>query len=588
MADSGIVRSPGSLDPRAQEFRPTNSPHQNSLTFLQTQIYYPYTSIEQQVAPFKTTPLPPALPPPSPTPSRTLLLSSVPTEVSESTIRRELEVFGDVRAVEMERVRKGIVSVHFYDVRHAESALMEIQEQHMQHQCRLSNTLFALHNNYPFESIQYLVLPLPPPARGLIAGRAVWAQFTIPVTGSLLEGHNQGTLVIFNLESDVSTTSLRKIFEAFGAVKELRETPLKGHQKYVEFYDIRAAAKALSAMNGKEICGKQVVIEFSRPGVHYKKINTINRLSSMTTNYSTKDSSSHPYLSLPPSPPQQLRPPLCGKTCAEDRSRGYGNTPRCYKISQGHNSTNDNKRWSLNNRSGGGYRIQTSTSLSGNEEEANSIRVQKDNSKKDSKSSTANTKQQQRKSGGNMRKGGWRQPGNVYDPHFLIKEDAIVESDSTDSRTTLMIKNIPNKYSQKLLLNMLDNHCIHCNEQIADGDDQQQQPFSSYNFGVEALKEHFKKSKFGCEEEEYLPVVFCPPRDGRLLTPPIPIVARPSSSSSSSLLSFPTITANNDLTSADGGHDHHYDHVSRHPYSINDDENDVDTVSIGMEAAAAP
>ena len=33
--------------------------------------------------------------------------------------------------------------------------------------------------------------------------------------------------------------------------------------------------------------------------------------------------------------------------------------------------------------------------------------------------------------------------------------------------------------SQKLLLNMLDNHCIHCNEQIADGDDQ---PLSSYDF----------------------------------------------------------------------------------------------------------
>lgn len=33
--------------------------------------------------------------------------------------------------------------------------------------------------------------------------------------------------------------------------------------------------------------------------------------------------------------------------------------------------------------------------------------------------------------------------------------------------------------SQKLLLNMLDNHCIHCNEQIAEGDDR---PLSSYDF----------------------------------------------------------------------------------------------------------
>ncbi|PQQ05197.1 protein terminal ear1 [Prunus yedoensis var. nudiflora] len=42
--------------------------------------------------------------------------------------------------------------------------------------------------------------------------------------------------------------------------------------------------------------------------------------------------------------------------------------------------------------------------------------------------------------------------------------------------------------------------------------------------GLEALKEHFKNSKFPCEMEHYLPVVFSPPRDGRQLTHPLPIV----------------------------------------------------------------
>lgn len=41
---------------------------------------------------------------------------------------------------------------------------------------------------------------------------------------------------------------------------------------------------------------------------------------------------------------------------------------------------------------------------------------------------------------------------------------------------------------------------------------------------MEALKEHFKNSKFPCEMEHYLPVVFSPPRDGRELTEPLPIV----------------------------------------------------------------
>lgn len=51
--------------------------------------------------------------------------------------------------------------------------------------------------------------------------------------------------------------------------------------------------------------------------------------------------------------------------------------------------------------------------------------------------------------------------------------------------------------------------------------------FDYYYFfkkGLEALKEHFKNSKFPCEMDHYLPVVFSPPRDGRQLTEPLPIV----------------------------------------------------------------
>nr|GMD11235.1 protein terminal ear1 homolog [Ipomoea batatas] len=169
--------------------------------------------------------------------------------------------------------------------------------------------------------------------------------------------------------------------------------------------------------------------------------------------------------------------------------------------------------------------------------------------------------------------------GNEKDPRFLINEEEIIkESDCRDSRTTVMIKNIPNKYSQKLLLNMLDNHCIHCNEQIAPAD---HHPTSSFDFvylpidfvnkcnvgygfvnmtspeaawrlykafhlqtweafnsrkicevtyariqGIEALKDHFKNSRFPCQAEEYMPVVFSPPRDGRTLTVPLPIFGR--------------------------------------------------------------
>lgn len=142
----------------------------------------------------------------------------VPTDVSESTVRRELEVFGDVRAVQMERLREGVLTVHFYDVRDSQAALMAIQEQHMQHQCRLGRHYEALlqaqNNSIPLMPVP--PPPLPPPARGLISGRVVWAQFTSPVTSALPDGTNQGTIVIFNLDPQVSTTNLKEIFEAFG------------------------------------------------------------------------------------------------------------------------------------------------------------------------------------------------------------------------------------------------------------------------------------------------------------------------------------------------------------------------------------
>lgn len=41
--------------------------------------------------------------------------------------------------------------------------------------------------------------------------------------------------------------------------------------------------------------------------------------------------------------------------------------------------------------------------------------------------------------------------------------------------------------------------------------------------GLEALKEHFKNSKFACDNDEYMPVVFSPPRDGKQLTDPVPV-----------------------------------------------------------------
>ncbi|XP_076889946.1 protein terminal ear1 homolog [Bidens hawaiensis] len=504
------------LNPIAQEFRPTcinPSPY-----YAHT---YPYNFNTQPPPPPPVVHFPPPLPPPSPTPTRTLLLSLVPSDVSESLVRRDLEFFGDVRAVQMDRVRDGIVTVHFYDLRQAVQALHEIQQQHMQQQYRLKKHFENCFGN-SYLSPPPPLLPLPPPAAGLVSGRAVWAQFSFPVAGGFPDGNNQGTLVVFNLNPDVTTGMLKGIFEAFGCVKELRETPSKKNQKFVEFYDTRDASKALNNINGKDINGKIMVVEFSRPGA-YRNGPKLSRFN-------------HGSIGLPPVIVPRKFP---------IEARPYRPPPTRSPPPQSPHSLKKVVKKQPEQQGGG------------------------------------RSWSKQRKGSRHMRE--------RFDPRFLIKGDGVIsESSASDSRTTVMIKNIPNKYSQKLLLNMLDSHCIHCNEQIISGcGDGVQQPQSSYDFvylpidfvnkcnvgygfvnmtspeatlrlhnafhhqnwevfnskkicevsyarlqGLEALKEHFRNSKFPSEAEEYMPVVFDPPRDGQRMSQTIPIVGRTNLTSS--------------------------------------------------------
>ncbi|XP_050374125.1 protein terminal ear1 [Argentina anserina] len=614
MAETGFVnRFHGGLDPSAEEFRPRN-PYPIPLFNLpppppplQHLLYYPYPPPPpppppmNEVVAYAQPPEayvgavavhPSPIPPPAAAPTRALLLRPVPCDVSEVTIRRELEAFGKVRWVQMERACDGIVTVHFYDLRHAEKALAEIRERHMQHQSR-----GPYRNSFT-----------------VIVSSEVWAHYVIPVHTAIPDGHNQGTIVIFNLDSAVTASGIKQTFQEFGAVKELRETPTKKHQKFVEFYDIRHAARALKEMNGKEFHGRQIIIEFSRPGGNsWKKLNS---LTSTAVPAVVSANVAPPELYLPDQIPGHshfnvVSPRMCcpRSQFSSGTNSGIGNAhvePLMGIIEEREPTTRLTRRVSTKKQSSSSQGMVTSPRL------------------------LQPLPPQPARSGRGKRN---KQP-KKYDARYLIKEDVLIESTS-DSRTTLMIKNIPNKYSQKLLLSMLDNHCIHCNEQILrEGDEHQ--PLSSYDFvylpidfnnkcnvgygfvnmtspeatwrlykafhhqnwevfnsrkicevtyarvqGLEALKEHFKNSKFPSEMDHYLPVVFTPPRDGKRLTDPLPIfgVQHKSAGKSSSAINHP-ITL---LLSPSHQHSHddtdETDHCSSRSggeVGLNDDEDEDD------------
>lgn len=87
------------------------------------------------------------------------------------------------------------------------------------------------------------------------------------------EDYNQGTLVIFNLDSSVDNADLKRIFGEYGKIREIRESPNKKH-KFVEFYDVRDAENAMNKLNKSEINGRRIKIEPSRPGGSNKHENS--------------------------------------------------------------------------------------------------------------------------------------------------------------------------------------------------------------------------------------------------------------------------------------------------------------------------
>jgi hypothetical protein len=77
---------------------------------------------------------------------------------------------------------------------------------------------------------------------------------------------NNGSIVVFKLKRSVTDDAVRAFFARFGDIKDLRSTPEKGTQRFVEFWDVRSCRDALIATNGKKVLGSIVRVEYGMPG----------------------------------------------------------------------------------------------------------------------------------------------------------------------------------------------------------------------------------------------------------------------------------------------------------------------------------
>ncbi|XP_059656531.1 protein MEI2-like 4 [Cornus florida] len=162
-------------------------------------------------------------------PSRTLFVRNINSNVEDSELRALFEQYGDIRTLYTACKHRGFVMISYYDIRAARNAMRVLQ-------------------NKPLRR------------------RKLDIHYSIPKDNPSDKDVNQGTLVVFNLESSVSNEELHQIFGVYGEIKEIRGTPHRDHNKFIEFYDIRAAEAALRALNRSDIAGKRIKLEPSRPG----------------------------------------------------------------------------------------------------------------------------------------------------------------------------------------------------------------------------------------------------------------------------------------------------------------------------------
>uniref|UniRef100_A0A0E0K0C9 RRM domain-containing protein n=1 Tax=Oryza punctata TaxID=4537 RepID=A0A0E0K0C9_ORYPU len=162
-------------------------------------------------------------------PSRTLFVRNINSNVEDSELKLLFEHFGDIRALYTACKHRGFVMISYYDIRSALNAKMELQNKALRR-------------------------------------RKLDIHYSIPKDNPSEKDINQGTIVLFNVDLSLTNDDLHKIFGDYGEIKEIRDTPQKGHHKIIEFYDVRAAEAALRALNRNDIAGKKIKLETSRLG----------------------------------------------------------------------------------------------------------------------------------------------------------------------------------------------------------------------------------------------------------------------------------------------------------------------------------
>jgi RNA recognition motif-containing protein len=159
---------------------------------------------------------------------RLIQISNVDPQTTHEDLKKIFSVHGELEAVDVSKVQLGIASVKFYDLQ----AAMKARQSRIT--LRGKNLILMFGPQDPIPN------PRKPP--------------------------NNGTIVVFHLRKGVSDDLIREEFSQFGEIRQIRSAPAKQAQRFVEFWDTRAAEQALKAMKGRRVFDSKISVEFSLPG----------------------------------------------------------------------------------------------------------------------------------------------------------------------------------------------------------------------------------------------------------------------------------------------------------------------------------
>lgn len=176
-------------------------------------------------------------------PSRCIMITNIPSHATTEDLKYIFDKFGEYETFDLSNISKGMATVQYYNLEDAQTmrvSTIYIRNQQIMMVFHLETSVLSTSKN----------------------------------NNHIKKAQNNGTIVVFHIPKSVDENGLNKIFSQYGKIRQIRNTPSKANQKFIEFYDKRSAEKALKALNGKQLMKdtKKISIEFSFPGGFKKNI----------------------------------------------------------------------------------------------------------------------------------------------------------------------------------------------------------------------------------------------------------------------------------------------------------------------------